>query len=68
MTTLREYLEAIRDRNAGVEGSIDDSPFDHADAVAALAILDAARWDVLSLSGYEGVVRSRSVPDPESTA
>lgn len=36
-----EYLEAIRHRNAGIDGSIDDSPFDVHDAVAALALLVA---------------------------
>lgn len=58
--TLREHLrDALLEIEHGFPGAA------AADVESALEILDDAKWDVLSLSGYEGVVRCRSIPDPE---
>lgn len=60
MMTIREHLEAIRDREIQ-RGRI--SSLTHADAVKALAQLDAADfWDVGWPEGNVG--GGRFIPDP----
>ena len=61
--TLREHLEAIRDRCPA-----DTMPLTAADAVAALAILDASERDCFDHDKATNEHRwVRLVPDPEKS-
>jgi hypothetical protein len=65
-STIRQHAEAIARLCPRDECAPYPTLAVHVHAQAILDALNNAGWDVLTLSLYPGVVRCRSIPDPEA--